>query len=149
MSWIAKVLDHLSAQGHRVTGPRRTILERIADYQHPFSAEQLFKDLGGEAGSIGRATIYRTVDLLLDDHWLARVHWSPSREAPGAAEHAYVPIEQGHQHHMVCQGCGAVIAFDGCDIDDILGGLARRLNFRVDGHWLEVHGICQQCQRRM
>ena len=107
MSWIAKVLDRLSAQGHRVTGPRRTILERIADYQHPFSAEQLFKDLGGEAGSIGRATIYRTVDLLLDDHWLARVHWSPSREAPGAAEHAYVPIEQGHQHHMVCQGCGA------------------------------------------
>lgn len=147
MAWVEKVIAHLSAQGHRVTSPRRSILERIAQYAQPFSAEQLFKDMGGDAGPIGRATIYRTVDLLLDDHWLARVHWSASKDSSPATEHAYVPIEQGHQHHMVCRSCGSVIAFEGCDIDEVLGGLARRLNFRVDGHWLEVYGMCQLCQR--
>jgi Fur family ferric uptake transcriptional regulator len=139
----------LSEQGHRVTSPRRVILERIAQYAQPFSAEQLFKDVGGEHGPIGRATVYRTVDLLHDDHWLARVHWSATREAAAADEHAYVPIEQGHQHHLVCRSCGSVIAFEGCDIEQILGGLARRLNFRVDGHWLEIYGMCQICQRRL
>src|SRR6266498_1531878 len=79
MTCVEKVLTHLSDQGHRVTGPRRAILERIAQYNQPFSAEQLFKDVGGERGPIGRATVYRTVDLLHDDHWLARVHWSASR----------------------------------------------------------------------
>ncbi len=135
MSWVENILAHLSQQGHRVTEPRRAILERIVRYSQPFTTEQLFKDLGGEQSSIGRATVYRTVDLLLADRWLARVHWS-------------VPVEQGHQHHMVCKHCGAVAAFEGCDIDAILGGLARRLNFRVDGHWLEIYGLCQTCQRR-
>lgn len=148
-SWVEKVLADLSAQGHRVTGPRRTILERITHYHQPFSAELLFKDLGGDAGPIGRATVYRTIDLLHDNHWLARVHWSAARETTAADEHAYVPIEQGgHQHHLVCTNCGSVVAFEGCDIDGILGGLARRLNFRVDGHWLEAYGLCQVCQRQ-
>lgn len=147
MSWTEKVLTYLSSRGHRVTGPRRTILEQMAQYNQPFSAEQLFKDLGGDTGPIGRATIYRTVELLHDDGWLARIHWSADRDQAIASEHAYVPVEQGHQHHMICKSCGSVMAFEGCDIDGILGGLARRLNFRIDDHWLEVYGVCQICQR--
>jgi Fur family ferric uptake transcriptional regulator len=149
MSWVDKVLSNLSARGHRVTEPRRAILERIAQYHQPFSAEQLFRDVGGDNSSIGRATVYRTVELLHDDHWLARVHWSAVQDSAIADEHAYVPVEQGHQHHMICRRCGSVVAFEGCDIDGILGGLARRLNFRVDDHWLEVYGLCQVCQRRV
>src|SRR5215207_1539465 len=129
MPWAEDVLTHLSTQGHRVT-------------------EQLFKDLGGDTGPIGRATVYRTVDLLLNDHWLARVHWSAAKETT-SDDHAYVPVEQGHQHHLVCRNCGAVAAFEGCDIDGLLGGLARRLNFRVEGHSLEIYGMCQVCQRQM
>jgi Fur family ferric uptake transcriptional regulator len=146
MVWVENVLAHLSAQGNRVTEPRRAILERIVRYTQPFSAEQLFKDLGGDDSPIGRATVYRTVDLLLADGWLARVHWSPSKESND--DHAYVPVERGHQHHMVCKNCGSVAAFEGCVLDTLLGGLARRLNFRVDGHWLEIYGLCQVCQRQ-
>src|SRR5690242_3100149 len=90
MAWVEKVLAHLSEQGHRVTAPRRAILERMVRYTQPFTTEQLFKDLGGDAGPIGRATVYRTVDLLLADRWLARVHWSPSKETND--DHAYVPV---------------------------------------------------------
>jgi Fur family ferric uptake transcriptional regulator len=152
MSWTERVLASLSAKGHRVTGPRKAILDRITRYTQPFSAEQLWVDLGGNprngTGPIGRATIYRTVDLLVDENWLARVHWSRSKETAAESEHAYVPVDQGHQHHLVCKGCGLVVTFEGCDIDEVLGGLARRLNFRVDGHWLEAYGLCQACQRR-
>ena len=150
MAWTERVLEALSAAGHRVTGPRRVILERISHYTQPFTAEQLWLDIGGTGAvspSIGRATVYRTVDLLVEEHWLARVHWSRSKDTSADAEHAYVPVEQGHQHHLVCQNCGLVIAFEGCDIDNLLGGLAKRLNFRVEGHWLEAYGLCQLCQR--
>lgn len=151
-SWTERVLTSLSARRHRVTGPRRTILDHIVLYTQPFSAEQLWMDLGGDpangTGPIGRATIYRTVELLVEEGWLARVHWSRSKETAAESEHAYVPVEQGHHHHLVCRSCGTVVAFEGCDVDDLLGGLARRLNFRVDGHWLEAYGLCQMCQRR-
>src|SRR4029453_13914189 len=61
MSWVENVLTHLSNQGHRVTEPRRAILERIVRYTQPFGTEQLYQDLGGEGGPIGRATVYRPV----------------------------------------------------------------------------------------
>lgn len=150
MAWTERVLTSLSAKGHRVTAPRKKILERIARYAQPFSAEQLWCDISREQhDTIGRATIYRTVELLVEEQWLARVHWSRSKETAAEGEHAYVPAEQGHLHHLVCKNCGAVVAFEGCDIDELLGGLARRLNFRVDGHWLEAYGLCQSCQRRV
>ncbi len=147
MAWVENVLTHLSKQGYRVTEPRRAIMERIVRYTQPFGAEQLYQDLGGEGGPIGRATVYRTVELLLADNWLARVHWSPSKETT-SDDHAYVPVEQGHQHQLVCRSCGSVATFEGCEIDTLLGGLARRLNFRVEGHWLEIVGLCQTCQRQ-
>jgi Fur family ferric uptake transcriptional regulator len=147
MSWTTKVVEELSAKGHRITSPRQTILEQVVRYTKPFSAEQLYEDVGGKDGPIGRATVYRTIELLLAEHWLARVHWSAIGGTAAEGEHSYVPIEQGHQHHLVCKQCGTVVAFEGCDIDELLGGLARRLNFRIDGHWLEAFGICQACQR--
>ncbi|KAB8141913.1 transcriptional repressor [Chloroflexia bacterium SDU3-3] len=151
MNWVDRVLASLSASGHRVTGPRRAILERISQYTQPFTAEQLWIDIGAQPAAdcvIGRATVYRTVDLLVEASWLARVHWSRNKETAAEAEHAYVPVEQGHQHHLVCKSCGQVIAFEGCDIDALLGGLAKRLNFRIEGHWLEAYGLCQLCQRQ-
>jgi Fur family ferric uptake transcriptional regulator len=42
----------------------------------------------------------------------------------------------------------SVVTFEGCEIDALLGGLARRINFRVDEHWLEISGLCQACQRQ-
>jgi Fur family transcriptional regulator, ferric uptake regulator len=146
MAWVENVLTHLSTQGHRVTEPRRAIMERIVRYTQPFGTEQLYQDLGGEGGSIGRATVYRTVELLLAMNWLARVHWNSKQLA--SDDHAYVPVEQGHQHQLVCRSCGSVATFEGCEIETLLGGLARRLHFRVEGHWLEIFGLCQSCQRQ-
>src|ERR1043165_7959982 len=99
MTWTDRVLIALSEKGNRVTGPRRVILDRISQYMQPFSAEQLWIDLCGDGangtGPIGRATIYRTVDLLVEENWLARVHWSRSKETATESDHAYVPVEQG------------------------------------------------------
>lgn len=148
MSWTEKVLAHLTDSGHRVTSPRRAIFERIMEYSQPFSAEQLFRDLGGDNGPVGRATIYRTVELLQSDGWLALVHWSANQSDDLPTDHAYVPVHPGHFHHMVCRRCGAVITFEGCDINQLVGGLAERLGFRVDGHWLEIQGLCQNCQKK-
>src|SRR4029077_12279427 len=53
------------------------------------------------------APLPRSAGLLLNDHWLARLHWSAAKETT-SEDHAYVPVEQGHQHHLVCRNCGAV-----------------------------------------
>jgi Fe2+ or Zn2+ uptake regulation protein len=137
---VETVVRDLTEERYRITASRRSLLRRIAAYTRPFTAEQLYADIraGGEPG--GRATVYRTLDLLLAHHWLLRVHGEEG-------DHAYVVTDGGHQHPLVCSSCGLVIAFEGCDLNALLGGLADRLGFKVEGHWLEAFGKCRACQR--
>jgi Fur family transcriptional regulator, ferric uptake regulator len=140
MDWATTIAKQLSAEGHRITEPRKQLLRRIGGYSVPFTAEQVFADVQAAEEPIGRATVYRTLDLLLSRHWLARVHLDNG-------EHAYVITGGGHEHHLVCTQCGTVTAFEGCDINALIGGLAQRLGFQIEGHWLEAFGRCQRCQR--
>ncbi len=139
MDWADGVIAMLSEQGHRITEPRKNLLRRITAYKHPFTAEQLYADERQSDQSVGRATVYRMLDLLHSAGWLARVHRDDS-------DHAYVISHSRHQHHLVCSSCGDVVAFEGCDLDAVLGGLAQRLGFKVEGHWLEAFGSCRRCQ---
>lgn len=140
MDWVNTVVNELSAEGHRITEPRKKLLRRLTGYTQPFSAEQVYADVQKDAEAIGRATVYRTLELLLARHWLARIHRDDG-------EHSYVLSDGGHEHHLVCTNCGSVTAFEGCDLDVLIGGLAQRLGFQIEGHWLEAFGRCQRCQR--
>ncbi len=111
---------------------------RILRRSTAFTAEELVAEL--QAAAVGRATVYRTLELLHAHQWLHLVHRPEG-------EHGYVVGEPGHHHHLVCRACGSVIAFEGCALDTLLGGLAERLGFRIEGHWLEAFGVCRSCQR--
>lgn len=140
MDWVGSVIGTLTDERYRITEPRKHLLRRVAAYRTPFTAEQLYADTRGADGSVGRATVYRTLELLSETGWLSRIH----RED---GEHAYVAASSRHQHHLVCKACGDVVPFEGCDLDALLGGLADRLGFRIEGHWLEAFGQCHRCQR--
>jgi Fur family ferric uptake transcriptional regulator len=140
MSWVEAVVEQLGKEGHRITEPRRDLLRRIARFGRPFTAEQLYAEVQQLPRPIGRATVYRTLELLLTHRWLGRIHRDDG-------EHAYVLTDGGHEHHLVCTSCGTTIAFEGCDLNALLGGLAQRIGFRIEGHWLEAFGRCRGCQR--
>lgn len=137
MSWQETVLMTLEEQGYRMTTPRRAIIEHIAGLGGPFTAEELYEIVRHTQSSIGRATIYRTLDLLLAQRWLARLH-------PEDGVHAYI-VTEPHHHRMVCTTCGADFTFEECEVDGLLNELARRNGFRVQGHWLEAFGVCSRC----
>ncbi len=136
MTWDNDVFRALDEQGFRMTTPRQMIVRTITKRDQPFTAEQLVDLLP----SVGRATIYRTLDVLAQQHWLTRIH-----HAEG--EHAYVPSSP-HQHQLVCSKCGTAVSFDTCDLEAVLKQLAQRTGFVVQGHVVEAFGLCQQCQER-
>ena len=136
MGWSDDALAALSQQGLRMTGPRRAIVEHIGRLGEPFTAEQLVADMG----EIGRATIYRTLEVLAGSHWLARIHRDEG-------EHAYIPASP-HKHQLVCTRCGTSVVFDTCDLDGLLVELGQRTGFTIQGHALEAFGLCQTCQRQ-
>jgi Fur family ferric uptake transcriptional regulator len=129
----------LAAHDYRLTGPRRAVVAAVVNYARPFTAEQVVADVERLAANIGRATVYRTLEILASLDVLKRVHLADGRSA-------YVAGAPGHRHHLVCSRCGAVVAFSACPIDQLARDLSRDTDFAIEGHLLEVFGLCPACR---
>jgi Fe2+ or Zn2+ uptake regulation protein len=129
----------LVQHGYRLTRPRAAVVEAVLQYSQPFTAEQLVADMGAVGGGIGRATIYRTLEILAAVDVLTRIIQPDGHPA-------YVCDSIGHRHHIVCSSCGKAVAFTFCPLDDLVPSLARDTSFEIHDHLLEVFGTCPTCQ---
>ena len=129
--WLAQ---SLLGAGHRLTRPRKRLLAALAALGDQFTAEEL----AAAAPGVGRATVFRTLRLMLDLGTVCQV------VLDDGTLH-YRITSGGHHHHISCSECGAVIDFATCDIDDLLGELSRRTGYAIEAHRLEVYGRCADC----
>jgi Fur family ferric uptake transcriptional regulator len=111
----------------------------FARHNH-FDAEQLIDDMKQAGFSVSRATIYRTLNKLVDAGLLRRLEIGPRT----FFEHDY-----GYpQHeHLVCQKCGKMIEFLSPAIEDVIRDVSREHNFLVSGHSFVIRGTCAECNR--
>lgn len=136
------VLETLRQHGYRLTTPRRVIIETIEDFDGAFTADDLLREVEERDPDVGRATVFRTLDVLGQLKIVDRIH------APDGC-HSYV-LGQGsdqHYHHLVCSSCGAVVPFEACNVEEIYDELRANTNFKISGHMLEVFGLCEVCQQ--
>jgi Fur family ferric uptake transcriptional regulator len=134
-SLVSSILERLEARDYRVTAPRMAVIGVIASMPGHFTAEALAARVRG----VGRATVFRTLKLLVDEGLVCRVlledgrlHYRMSRNA--------------HHHHLVCTQCGAIEDFTNCDIADVISELNRRTGYQIESHWLELYGRCAGCR---
>jgi Fur family ferric uptake transcriptional regulator len=130
--WMLRRLDE---EGLRLTGRRELVVQAIADRPGSFTPEALVDEL--RPRGIGRATVYRALDLLERLGVLTRVHLG--------ACHAFTVCDVGHHHHLLCSSCNAIVPVDASVIESEIQKLAQRLQFRVDTHMLEFSGRCAKC----
>jgi Fur family ferric uptake transcriptional regulator len=135
----------LSQHAYRLTKPRERIIELALRHDRPFTAEQLVAELchaeETRGAGIGRATVYRTLEILASVDVLSRVI------QPGGGT-AYVVDAPGHRHHLVCSSCGATVSFRSCPVDTLVQHLTADTSYAIHDHLLEVFGTCPDCQRR-
>ncbi|HEV2127351.1 MAG TPA: Fur family transcriptional regulator [Thermomicrobiales bacterium] len=140
----SRIRTILSQHGYRLTAPREAIVEQALRHDRPFTAEQLVAELREhtddvEAG-IGRATVYRTLEILASVDVLSRVI-QPNGNA------AYMVDAPGHRHYLVCSGCGTTVSFTSCPVETLVQHLTADTSFAIHDHLLEVFGTCPDCQR--
>ena len=131
----------LSQAGLRMTGPRRAVAQLLSEREGQFTAEELLAESRRRGLGIGRATIFRSLELLGRLNLVERVDL-PSRE------HAYLLCEPEHHHHVICSQCGRAATFGLEDrgLPERLEQVARATGYRIDAHRLEVYGRCPDCQ---
>lgn len=130
------LLEQLSANGYKITPQRRLILEVLRENRHA-SADDICAMLKTKEPNISLGTVYRNLALLLRLGIITGVDFRDGRTR--------YELNDSHHHHLVCMGCGKLVEFPGCDLRNILGDTADKVNFRVIDHSLEVFGYCGDC----
>jgi Fur family transcriptional regulator, ferric uptake regulator len=133
------LVEALDRAGHRLTEPRRAVAGLVARRDGHFTAAELVADARRHRMDIGRATVFRTLDLFTSMSLVERV------DLPGG-EHAYVACDPVHHHHAICTGCGRSLDVADHGLAAVLGEIGNRSGFRVTAHRLEIFGLCAACQ---
>lgn len=138
MSEPNPIVAALDDAGYRVTDPRRVVAALVAGRNGPFTAADLLADARARGLAIGRATIFRALEVFGAIKVVERL------DLP-SGEHAYVGCEPAHHHHVVCERCGRTTEIDDAGIRDVVGAIEARTGFRIERHRLELFGHCPAC----
>jgi Fe2+/Zn2+ uptake regulation proteins len=134
---LQTIVTTLQQRGYRITAPRRDVAALIADQAGHFTAEDLLIASRKRRMALGRATVFRSLELLSSLELVERV------DLP-SGEHA-VSCEPEHHHHLVCSSCGRAVGVEEGKLDTALRELGRRTGYQIDSHRLELFGTCPDC----
>jgi Fur family ferric uptake transcriptional regulator len=122
-----------------MTRERIAIIEAILAASDHFDAEKLYLDLRSRENLVSRATVYRTLDLLVQSGLVDR-----SRFRSDAF--SYEPMHgRAHHDHMVCSACGRVIEFVSAEIERLQEEACAEHGFDLHSHRLTIFGLCARC----
>jgi len=131
----------LEDAGYRVTEPRRAVAGMVAGRPGHFTAADLVDEARDRRLGLGRATVFRALDLFASLNLVERV------DLPDG-DHAYVACDPAHHHHAICTRCGRSFDVDDGGLADVLSRIGEQSGFRVSTHRLEIFGLCAECNAR-
>lgn len=143
-----KVKGLLREKGLKVTSQRLIVLDIIAS--HPgehLTAEEIYDLAKENSPEIGLATIYRTVQVLLELHIINKVTFDDgfTRYELNGEESA-----SGHRHHhAICSGCGKVYSLETDLLDILEKQVFDNIGFEVTDHEVKLYGLCRACREKM
>ncbi len=138
--WSTHTLSRMRRAGYRSGGARTAVVSLLAEQDCCLTAQEIFDELRDSQRTVGIASVYRVLDLLSDMGLVQRIDIGGE---PARYEPLYPSGE--HHHHLVCDGCGRVVAFEDDGLERAIDELGERLGYSVDGHDVVLHGACGDC----
>ena len=141
--WVGHAQRELEREGYRMSGPRSAVVETLDDLGCSVTAKEIADRLQKRGQDVGVASIYRTLELLDKLRLTRRVD-----AAEGVARYEPVGPSGEHHHHIVCDSCGEVAAFEDPDLERAIDRLASRVDYEIDAHDVTLRGECPACRPR-
>ncbi len=128
--------------GRRRTQGRQEILTAINDIEGHFDSQTLYDRLKAKGTGISRASVYRTIPILVESGIIAQV------EKTEKHAHYEKILGRAHHDHLICLACGKTIEFYSPTLEMLQDELCQREAFKGLRHSLEIMGYCRECAKK-
>ena len=134
--------EFLKEKNLKLTKPRKIILEEVFKNHEHFNVDSLYDQIRKKHKDVSRATIYRTMPLLIESGLLKQSLRCQSKDH-------YEHIHGSSSHlHFLCIKCGKIFEAQNQDIEDKIRKLAEKIDFNIKEFNIGAKGICKDCQSK-
>jgi len=132
--------ETLQKEGLRYTQQRQEIWNELCSSDEHRDAEEIFFTLRKRGLGISRATVYRTIDVLVKNKLIDKLDIGDGR-ARFEYNEKYL-----HHDHLVCTRCGKIVEFYNDEIEELQNEIAKQYKFTLLDNRHQLFGICKDCQ---
>ena len=139
---VPRFQEFLQQQGLKLTPERSALVREIFSIHYHFEADELLFKMKEKGVKISRATVYRTLELLVKSGMVRRVHL-------GEDHYHYEHVTgNSHHDHLICTTCGGVIEFHDEELERLQMAICAKKKFTPTFHNLQILGVCDSCRRK-
>jgi Fur family ferric uptake transcriptional regulator len=107
------------------------------------SSQEIHKQLHAGGDSLGLATVYRQLEILVDEGQVDSIV-SPK----GEKLFRHCGVDENHHHHIICRRCGSTKKIEISEVETMAETAAKQYKFSDVTHNLEIFGLCEKCARQ-
>ena len=132
--------EALKKEGLKYTPQRTAVLEEIIKDKGHRESEEIYLALKKSGQNVSRATIYRTMDILVNNGFARKMNLGDGRARYESK------VNSPHHDHLVCMDCGLIVEFMDQKIEDLQDEIAIQYEFQLKRHIHQLFGLCKKCQ---
>ena len=132
--------EALKKEGLKYTPQRTAVLEEIIKDKGHRESEEIYLALKKRGQHVSRATVYRTMDILVNNGFARKMNLGDGRARYESK------VNSPHHDHLVCMDCGLIVEFMDQKIEDLQDEIAIQYEFQLERHIHQLFGLCKKCQ---
>lgn len=139
-AWAEHALTILGEAGYRRGGARTAVVEALARHDCAVTALELEDELRDHKVRVGRASVYRALELLEELRLVQRFE-----ATRGIAGYERIDPSGHHHHHAICRRCGRMEPFEDRGLERAIGQVSEQVPFEIAEHEVVLRGLCERC----
>ena len=135
-------IDYLKQNDLKNTPERMIILQEILNLDKHFEAENLFEHIKTMNIKVSRASIYRTLDLLVQCGLVNKINFDNS------CYFYETTMNKSSHDHFICNKCGNIIEFYYPELENIHKKLTEKFDLYINDYSHQIYGLCKDCKKK-